>query len=159
MKRLVVALILLGVFGLTSTVMAANTATQTVTFQVAAINEIAVSGNPGALIINTATAGSEPASVTDATTSYRFTTNQNNKKITGAINSNMPANTTLEINLTAATGWSSAGYQSLSTSAVDLATGGRRAASGLTITYRFSATVDAGELSDSRTVTLTLTNQ
>ena len=143
--------------------LAANTANQTVTFQVLAINELAVSGNPAALTINAATAGSEPTSVTDATTTYAFTTNQQTRKITGAINANMPANTTLAVGLAAATApnaWTSTGSQTLSTSAADLATGGRKRANALTITYQLSATVDAGEVaSDTRAVTLTLTSQ
>jgi len=163
MKRLVMSLMVLGlIFGLTCLAMADNVATQTVTFQVQAINELEVSANPGTLTINTANAGDEPTSVTDATTTYRFTTNENSKKVTGAIDSNMPANTTLEVNLTAAgapNAWTSNDYQSLSTTAADLVSGNRKRASGLTITYRFSATIDAGTLSDSRTVTFTLTNQ
>lgn len=37
----------------------AQTATRTVTLQVTGVNRIAVSGNPAALTINTATAGSD----------------------------------------------------------------------------------------------------
>ncbi|MCK4245911.1 hypothetical protein KAX14_01595, partial [Candidatus Bipolaricaulota bacterium] len=48
----------------------AATDTQTITYEVAAINELTVSGSPEPLIINTATAGSEPTSVTDASTTY-----------------------------------------------------------------------------------------
>jgi len=139
---------------------AGNTATQTVTFEVQAINEISVSGNPGNLVVSTATAGSEPDAATDNSTSYSITTNQSSKKITGAIDLAMPANTTLQINLTAPTGGSSAGNVTITTTAADLVTGiATVAESGLTITYTFSATVDAGVVaSDSRTITLTLTD-
>ncbi len=139
---------------------AGNTATQTVTFEVQAINEISVSGNPGNLIVSTATAGSEPDVATDNSTSYSITTNESSKKITGSISAAMPANTTLQINLTAPTGGSSAGDVTLTTTAADLVTGiATVAESGLTITYKFSATVSAGVVtSDSRTVTLTLTD-
>jgi hypothetical protein len=138
---------------------AANTDTQTVTFEVQAIDEISVSGDPGALIISTATPGSEPDDATDNTTTYAVTTNGTNKKITGAIDSNMPSNTTLEVNLGAPTGGSSSGDVSLSTTAADLVTGiTQKAESGLSITYTLSATVTAGIVaSDTRTVTLTLT--
>ncbi|MDQ7826695.1 MAG: hypothetical protein RDV48_28085 [Candidatus Eremiobacteraeota bacterium] len=142
---------------------AADNASATVTYAVSGINEIAVSGSPGAMTISTATAGSEPDPVEDATTTYAFTTNQTTRKITGALSANMPSGLTLEVNLAAAgapNAWSSTGYQSLSTSAADLATGGRKRASGLTITYRLSATVDAGEVSSGTTnVTYTLTSQ
>ncbi|MGI9140812.1 MAG: hypothetical protein ACR2GJ_06880 [Gemmatimonadaceae bacterium] len=53
----------------------AQTATQTVTFQVTGVNRIAVSGNPAALTINTATVGSDLSDAADATTTYSITTN------------------------------------------------------------------------------------
>ncbi len=138
---------------------AGNTAQQTVTFEVQAIDEISVSGNPAALVISTATAGSEPDDVTNNTTTYAVTTNGTSKKITGALDSAMPGNTTLQVNLTAPTGGSSAGGVALTDSDADLVTGiTQKAESGLTITYTLSATVSAGIVaSDSRTVTLTLT--
>jgi hypothetical protein len=141
-------------------VFGANTAQQTVTFEVQAIDEMGVSGNPAALIVSTATAGSQPDDATDNSTTYAITTNGTNKKITGAIDSAMPANTTLQVNLTAPTGGSSAGAVTLTTSAADLVTAiSQLAESGLTVTYTLSATVAAGVVaSDTRTVTLTLTN-
>lgn len=138
---------------------AGNTAQQTVTFEVQAIDEISVSGNPAALVISTATAGSEPDDATNNATTYAVTTNGTNKKITGALDSAMPANTTLAVNLTAPTSGSSAGSVALTASDADLVTGiTQNAESGLTVTYTLSATVTAGIVaSDSRTVTLTLT--
>ncbi|MBL7050513.1 MAG: hypothetical protein ISR96_13445, partial [Nitrospira sp.] len=137
--------------------LAANTATQTVTFQVTAINEMAVSGNPAAMIINSATAGSAPTAVTDSTTTYDITTNETAKKITGQITTggNMPSGVTLETNLTAPTGGSSAGYTSLSTTAADLVTSiDTLAESSKVISYRLSATIGAGVVaSDTRVVT------
>lgn len=137
-----------------------NTATQTVTFEVQAIDEISVSTDPGALTISTASAGSEPVDATDNTTTYAITTNGTNKKITGGINSDMPANVTLQVNLGAPGGSSSSGDVSLSSTAADLVTGiTQRAQSGLSITYTLSATVAAGVVaSGTRTVTLTVTD-
>ncbi len=159
MVRFAIVLSLL-TFGICQVAVAGNTATQTVTFEVQAINEISVSGNPGNLIVNSATAGSQPDAVSDNSTSYAITTNETTKKITGAIDTNMPANTTLQINLTAPTGGTSAGNVTLTTTAADLVTSiSQVAESGLTITYTFSATVSAGVVtSTSRTVTLTLTD-
>lgn len=139
---------------------AGNTATQTVTFEVQAIDEISASGDPGALTVSTATAGSEPDAVTDNSTTYAVTTNGSNKKITGEVDVAMPANTTLQANLVAPTGGTSAGDVTLTATAADLVTViTETAESGMTITYTFSATVDAGILaSDTRTVTLTLTD-
>ncbi len=138
--------------------MAATSATQTVTYEVTAINAITVSGNPAALTVNAATAGSAPTAVSDATTTYAITTNEIGKKITGAINTNMPAGLTLTVNLVAPTGGSSAGATSLSSVAADLVTGITTLnESAKTITYNLSATSAAGVVgSASKTVTLTI---
>ncbi|MBM3477489.1 MAG: hypothetical protein FJX75_29820 [Armatimonadetes bacterium] len=143
-----------------SAALAANTANQTVTFQVSAINEISVSGNPGALTVSTATAGAEPDQVTDASTTYNLTTNGNNKKITGALDTAMPADVTLKVNLAAPTGGTSAGDVTLSATAQNLVTGISKKAEGTKgITYKLSATVAAGVVSQAtRTVTLTVTD-
>lgn len=154
------------VFALSSPAVAANTATQTVTFEVQEINEFSVSGNPAALVISTATAGAEPDNATDSSTTYALTVNDNagtpvTNKITAAINSNMPANVTLSVNLTAPTSsGTSAGSTSLSTAAANAVTGiGTEAQSGIAIAYTLAATVGAGVLaSDTRTVTFTLTD-
>ena len=160
MKKLVLSVVGLGlVFGLSSLAMAGNTAQQTVTYEVSAINEISVSGNPGNLVVNSATAGSEPNEDTDNTTTWAITTNQTSRKMTGSINSNMPANVTLEINLIAPTGGVSEGDVSLSSTDADLVTSIETVAeSGLTITYTLSATVAAGVVPQAhKTVTITLT--
>ncbi|MBM3475549.1 MAG: hypothetical protein FJX75_19970 [Armatimonadetes bacterium] len=155
------ALMVLGLLAVTiPAAMAANTANQTVTFQVSAINEISVSGNPGALTVSTATAGAEPDQVTDATTTYNLTTNGNNKKITGALDTAMPSDVTLKVNLAAPTGGTSAGDVTLSATAQNLVTGVSKKAEGTKgITYKLSATVAAGVVSQAtRTVTLTVTD-
>src|SRR6185503_8886059 len=127
-----------------SSIAAAQTANQTVTFQVDAINQIAFAGSPS-LVINTATAGSAPTAAT-ANVSWAVTTNQTGAKITASIGSNMPAGLTLTVNLTAPTAaGASAGVQSLSTTSVDLVTGiTKLAESGLGVAYSLSATAAAG---------------
>lgn len=142
---------------------AANTTTQTVTFEVQAVNEISVTGNPAALTVNTATAGSDPDTVMDSSTAYSISTNESTKKITGQITTggNMPANVTLEVSMAAPAGGSSSGYVSLnSTGASDLVTAISTIAEvSKTITYRLSATVGAGAVaSDTRIVTITLSD-
>jgi hypothetical protein len=157
------ALVLLTAVGLTSglcsLLMAGNTAQQTVTYQVDAINEISVSGNPGVLAVNTATAGSQPNDDTDNSTSWAVTTNGTNKKMTGETNTDMPASVTLKVNLTAPTGGSSQGDVTLSTTPANLVTSITRVVgSNLTVTYTLSATVAAGVVNHAqKTVTLTLT--
>jgi len=158
MKKLIALVSVALIFGLCMNAYSADNVTQTVTYEVQAINEITVSGNPGALVISTATAGSQPTAATDATTSYSVTTNGTNKKITGSIDTAMPANTSLLVTLTAPTGGSSAGQVALSTTAQDLVTGiSTLAESGLTISYEFTADAAAGVVASStKTVTLTV---
>jgi hypothetical protein len=161
MRRLAIGLVVAGLlFGSIGLVLAANTAQQTVTYEVTAINEVSVSGNPGNLVVNTATAGSEPTDATDNSTTWALTTNGATKKVTGSINTDMPANTTLKVNLAAPTGGSSSGDVTLSISAADLVTSiSTVAQSGLSITYTLSATIAAGVVPEAtKTVTLTLTD-
>ena len=135
----------------------AQTASQTVTFAVNAINQIAFVGAPS-LTITTAVAGSAPTSVTDASSTWAVTCNQTGAKISAAIASNMPAGLTLSANLAAPAGATSALYQSLSTVSVDLVTGITKLAQGsLTATYKLDATAAAGVVSSAtRLVTYTI---
>lgn len=139
---------------------AANSATQTATFEVTAINEITVSGNPNTLTISSATAGSAPDTVSDSNTTYAVTTNGSNKKITAAIDTAMPSGVTLTVNMIAPTGATSVGAVTLATTAADAVTGiSTLNQSGLMITYELSATAAAGVVaSTSRTVTFTVTD-
>jgi len=134
----------------------AQTATQSVSYEVQAINKIAVSGSPS-LTISTAVAGNAPTSVT-ANATYAITTNESNRKITAQLDENMPSGLALTIELAAPTGATSAGAQSLSTDAADLVTGvSLLNESGLSMSYTLSATAAAGVVaSSSRTVTFTV---
>ena len=148
------------VFSFCTFAIASNTANQTVTFEVSAINEFAVTGAPTLTII-AATAGSEPTAVTDATSTYSVTTNSaSNKKITAAINPAMPTGVTLSVNLTSTNG-SSLGEKSLSTSAADVVENFlKEKESGSAITYSLAATTVAGVVgSSTTTVTFTLADQ
>ncbi len=159
-KNITMALLLAaGILAGRTPAYAASTATQTVTYQVSAINELSVSGNPGAMTVNSATAGQAPNAVTDATTSYAITTNELVRKITGGINAAMPTGLTLSVTLAAPTGGLSAGKKALGTAATDLVTGvSLLNESGKTITYELAVTTGAGVVpSGTRTVTLTVT--
>ncbi len=138
---------------------AADSTTQTVTYEVSEINELAVSGSPGALTVSEATAGSQPDAVTDATTSYDVTTNATDRKLTAAIDTDMPADVTLSLTAAAPTGATAAGKVSLTATAADLVTSITQVAeSGLGLTYELDAEVTAGVVpSASKTVTLTIT--
>lgn len=161
MKRFLALLVVCVVFtAFSGLALSSNSANQTVTFEIQAINEISVSGSPAKLTISTATAGGNPDNVTDSSTTYSITTNETGKKITGKIDTNMPSNTQLEVNLTAPTVGTSSGNVALSTTAADLVIGISKVAdSDLQITYILSATVAAGVVNEtSRNVTLTLTD-
>jgi hypothetical protein len=136
----------------------AQTATQTVTFQVNAINQIAFAGSP-TLTVSTATAGSAPTAATDASATWAVTTNQSGAKITASIPSAMPVGLTLSANLAAPAGASSLGLKALGTVAVDVVTGLTKIAQGsLGVTYQLDATTVAGVVpSSSRVVTYTIT--
>lgn len=135
----------------------AQTSNQNVTFQVNAVNQIAVAGSPS-LTVNTATAGSAPTAAT-ASATWAVTTNQSNAKITASLDSDMPGGLTLSVNMGAPAGASSAGATALSSASVDLVTGITKLAEGaLSIGYSLSATTAAGVVSStSRTVTYTIT--
>jgi hypothetical protein len=136
----------------------AQTANQTVTFQVNAINKISFAGTPS-LTITTAVAGSAPTSVTDATASWAVTTNQTGAKITASIPVDMVSGLTLSSNLVAPAGATSAGYMALSSVSADLVTGITKLNAGtLGVTYKLDATAAAGVIaSDTRVVTYTIT--
>src|ERR1043165_5325264 len=122
----------------------AQTATQTVTFQVDAINQVAVSGTPS-LHITAAVAGGAPTTVTSSGNTWAVTTNQTGAKITASIGSAMPTGVTLSANLGNPSGATSAGLQALGTTAVDVVTGITKLnQSGMTLTYQLDATSAAG---------------
>jgi hypothetical protein len=134
---------------------ATNTATQNVSFSVAAITGLSVSGNPAGLNITGATDGSDPDNATDATTTYNVTTNSAaSKKITASISSAMPTDVTLQVQL------GGNGIKTLGTTSVDVVTGLSKTKQSGTITYTLSALATAGEVTagTSRTVTFTIVN-
>lgn len=158
-KSIIAAICASGILSIGQSAFAGPTATQTVTYEVQAINELSVSAATASLTVSSATAGSAPNVATDASTSYAITTNETNRKITGAINSNMPSGVTLSATLAAPTGGSSGGKLALSTVAVDLVTGiSTLNESGKSISYELAATSAAGVVaSATKTVTLTIT--
>lgn len=125
----------------------------------AAISAITLSGSPGALTINAAVAGSNPTSVTDATTAYSILTTATLRKITGKINTTMPTGVTLNVRLTAPSGAVSAGFVSMTKTNKNLVTNitALVLVSGLSVTYQLSATVAAAQVAGAtRTLTLTV---
>lgn len=161
MRILVLGLLLPALLlGVASAVLASGSASQTVRFAVTAVNEIAVSGDPGPLTIVMAAAGSDPAPVSDSSTTYSVTTTGVNKKITGRLDRAMPTGTTLRITLAAPAGATSRGAVALNRDDENLVTGiTKKAAGAKTITYSLDTTAEAGTISESsRVVTLTITD-
>jgi hypothetical protein len=137
---------------------AAGAQTQTVNFEVKPINQFSITSTAVTLTITTATAGSDPAPVSDGTSVWAITTNQTNAKISASIPSNMPAGLTLGVLLGQPAGATSTATN-LSTVSQDLVTGiTKLKATGLAVTYTLSATAAAGVIApDSRVVTYTMT--
>lgn len=124
-----------------------------------AVSAITLSGSPGALTINAAIAGSNPTSVTDATTTYSISTTSTLRTIKGKINTTMPTGVTLQVRLTAPSGAVSQGFVSMSTTSRNLVTNitALVLVSGLSVTYQLSATVAAAKVTGvTRTLTLTV---
>jgi hypothetical protein len=138
-----------------------SSVTQSVTIEVKPVTKIAVSGNPGPLIINDLTSESNPASVRDNSTQYNLTTNLDHMKIVASINNNMPAGTKLMVMLSSSKGLS-AGTVDLSdaVSPVDVVTGiGRCSDLNQSISYTFAANEGVDEVPvQTRVVTLTLSD-
>lgn len=120
---------------------------------------LSLTGSPSALSISTATAGQQPDSVTNNSTSYSITTLTVARTIVGSINANMPAGVTLKVALAAPSGATSQGSITMTTTNNTLVSNVKKTtiAVGLTVTYLLSATVAAAQVSGgSRTLTLTV---
>lgn len=137
----------------------AQRATQTVTFRVEAIDQIAVQGAP-ALTITNAVAGQVPASATASGSSWSVTTNQTNSRITASIGSEMPPGLTLSVDLGVPDGATSAGLKALGTTPVEVASHlSKVAAAGLPLSYQLDAVPTAGVVTTgSRVVVFTITS-
>jgi hypothetical protein len=136
----------------------ANYAYQTVTFEIAQISQLSVSGNPDALVIYLLDEYGDLVPAVDYSTTYDIYTNGTSQRITGEIDESMPSYTTLGIALETPSTGSSLGWVSLSTSPQNLVTGiSTLSGTELEIGYEFSATIQAGRISeDYLVVTLTI---
>ena len=136
---------------------AGQTATQVVRIQVNAVNQIGVAGAAEPLVINTATAGQGPASVTASGGSWAVTTNEANQKITASLDLPLPDGIALDVSLQPPAGALASGDVRLGTAASDVVTGiSRQAVVALPITYRLTATPQAPTTITTRTVTFTI---
>jgi hypothetical protein len=107
--------------------------------------QIAVSGSPAQMTVNTALAGSTPVAVTDASTSYSTTTpGSGTHGITAQLDTAMPAGVTLTVTLAVSGTAASPGPVALSTTPQDVVTAIKQKISSLPITYTLGATLAAG---------------
>jgi hypothetical protein len=159
-KSIAAAILTAGILG--QAAFAADTVEQTVNFSVAPINEISVSSASVTIptIVSTL-AGADPEPVLASGGTYAITTNETGKKITGSIDTNMNPGMALEVRLDAPTGGSiSNSFQLLTTTAVDLVNGlSTLSESGNAIVYRLTTTAEAGVVSESRVLTLTIADE
>ena len=160
MKRLAAMLFALALMCvMAGAAFAAANDTITVNYEVTAINELVIADAAVTLTVNSATAGSAPDQATDSST-YAVTNNagDNNKKITGVLNTAMAAGLTLALTAGAPTGATSAGAVTLTASAQDLVTVIDSVnESSLSLAFTLDATLAAGVVtSASKTLTLTL---
>lgn len=168
MKQLRIGFAVLALsLGLAGTAMAGNTATQSTSIDVQAIDEISVSGTPGTLTINattaSVTAGASSFTVTNSSTTYSVTTNATStRKITAHLDSAITT-TGLSLFLTAA---STAGVSSgeinitsaISSAPLTIVTGlAQESDSSRTLTYKATAGLTTPIGTVTKTVTLTLT--
>lgn len=156
MKKVFGLLAALTVLFSASMVLAADSDGHTVTVNVSAINEVAITGGNVTLTINNATAGAEPDDATDTSTSLDWTTNEQSRKIT-VVSDNATPNFTLKVQATGVTGGTGAGEITVTDSAQDFVTGIAETTGSATLSYTASATASAGDGSDIHTVTYTIT--
>lgn len=129
----------------------------TVTYEVVAITQLNLNG-AASLTIVAGTAGAGLPEVINSTgVTYDITNNDGSKKLVGKINTAMPANTTLSVNVTAPSGATSADFVALTASDQDLVTGIDNVnEAALAISFKLEATVAAGVIA-SATKTFTMT--
>lgn len=131
----------------------------TVTYEVTSITELNLNG-AASLTIVAGAAGAGLPTVTDLTgVTYDITNNAgtDSKKLIGKINTDMPANTVLSVDVTAPAGALSAGFVALTSADQDLVTGIDNVDEALVaIGFKLEATVAAGVIA-SATKTFTMT--
>lgn len=142
---------------------AGSTATQRITYSIQEATHIAVSGDPAPMLVVAATPGADPVPVTEASTSYSIASNagENAKKITAAIDRDLPAGVHLEVQLAPPDGNATSTRHVLSSRAADLVTNiDNVAATNKPITYTLRAEATAPRLVwETVLVTYTITNQ
>ena len=109
-----------------------------------------ITGIPSILTINHATAGLDPGSIQDGSTTYSLTAKKNNASITAFLMTALPKNTVLKVEFAAPPGAKSNGPITLSTIEQTLVSNINKGTyNNLQITYTMSATTDVGVINSS----------
>ncbi|NQT24495.1 hypothetical protein HQ585_04005 [candidate division KSB1 bacterium] len=154
MKRFLALLVVVALMG-TGSLFAADFDDHTVTVDVTAISEVAITGGNITITINSATAGSEPGPETDATCDLSWTTNEAAQKITVVSSIASPV---YPLTVTAGTvsGGVTGGTCTLNTTAKDFVTGVATTVGTCDMEYSASAAVTNGTGNEAHTVTYTM---
>lgn len=150
--------LLLVIIAMSPALIAGDSDTQTITLEIAPIDEIAIEGDSFVLTIDTATAGSQPDPATASASSYSITTNGSNRKITASLDLDLDDYSELSLQMQAPPRATSSGAIILSALPLDAVTAITKvAAADLDLDLAYSATVDAGVVTaTTRILTLTI---
>ena len=124
-----------------------------------AAQTVTVSGSPATMVVQSAVAGSTPASVGDNSTTYTYVSPSNKaRKIMAQLDAPMPSGVTLSATFDAPAGATNVPNVALdATPRIVVTNLPKTNGSTLGITYTLSATLSAGVVSlQTRTVTLTI---
>jgi hypothetical protein len=155
LSRTLLTVIAIAAAGQTAHAQDLASASTTANLSISAINSISFASSVS-LTIAGGTAGSGLTAAT-ATSTYDIISNATDSKLTGVIDLDMPANSSLSVSLGAPAGATSAGSVALSSTAVDLVTGiSNVSETNLPVSYTFGADVHTAA-SLTRTVTYVLT--
>ena len=144
-------LVILLVFTMSSLVLGEKTAQQKVTYRIDPINEISINQGTNSLVI------SFDDSKTEGKAIWAITTNENNKRVMGSLDADLPNGLKLYVELQAPQGSKSNGSLSISANPQDLVTHISRVAQGdLNITYKLVAEPNIEKIELQRVLTIVL---
>ncbi len=143
--------VLLIVLTTSSLVLAGNTAQQKVTYRIDPINEISINQGENSLLL------SFDDSKTEGRNKWAITTNEDNKRVVGSLDADLPPGVKLYVELEAPEGSVSNGSVSMSTNPQDLVTHISRVAKGdLNITYKLVTESNINKIEIQRVLTIVL---
>jgi hypothetical protein len=136
---------------MSSLVLAGNTAQQKVTYSIDPINEISINQGTNSLVMTIDDSKNEGKAI------WAITTNENNKRVVGSLDEDMPSGIKLFLELQAPEGSQSNGPVSMSANPQDLVNNISRVAKGdLNITYKLVAKSNIKKIEIQRVLTIVL---